>query len=264
MAEPLASPFPGMDPFLEHPRWWPDFHSRMLASIADQLLDRMPDAYDAVMEDRVRLVEMPSDREGGSRQRVPDVVVSAPRSGSGDAAAATATLDPPTATVDVPLLETEEVERWIEIVHGPDREAVTVIELLSPTNKTGEGFFDYQRKRYGLIHQRVHLLELDLLVGGQRPDPAEKLPPAAYYGYLTRSENKHRREVYAWGLRDGLPTLPVPLRAPDPDVPLDLAAAFAEAYERGRYRRRLRREALPDALGEADAVWARERVAHET
>jgi hypothetical protein len=40
-------------------------------------------------------------------------------------------------------------------------------------------------------------------------------------------------------LGDELPTLPVPLHAPDSDIFIDLAAVFATAYERGRYQKQI-------------------------
>jgi Protein of unknown function (DUF4058) len=41
--------------------------------------------------------------------------------------------------------------------------------------------------------------------------------------------------VWPIQLWDGLLVLPVPLLAPDPDVPLDLGAAVANVYERYTY-----------------------------
>jgi hypothetical protein len=64
-------------------------------------------------------------------------------------------------------------------------------------------------------------------------------------------------DVYHWSVRDRLPVIPVPLRSGDPDAPLDLAAVFAIAYERGRYGRSLRYGAPPAApLSPDDAAWA--------
>ncbi len=54
---------------------------------------------------------------------------------------------------------------------------------------------------------------------------------------MARAERRPDREVYAWTIRDPLPSIPIPLLAPDPDVVLDLGAVFATACERGRYPR---------------------------
>ena len=57
---------------------------------------------------------------------------------------------------------------WIEVRRRTGRIPVTIIELLSPTNKTGDGFVEYRLKRRSLIRQKIHLVELDLLLGGRR------------------------------------------------------------------------------------------------
>lgn len=40
----MASPFPGMDPYLEDPAFWPDFHHRFLENWCDALADLLPDS----------------------------------------------------------------------------------------------------------------------------------------------------------------------------------------------------------------------------
>ena len=73
------------------------------------------------------------------------------------------------------------------------------------------------------------------------------MPPADYYYLVSRGDRRPDCQVYYWTLRQPLPTLPVPLRRPDTDLHIDLAAVFNTAYERGRFRRRL------DYLGPAPA-----------
>jgi hypothetical protein len=87
------------------------------------------------------------------------------------------------------------------------------------------------------------------------------LPAGDYYALLSRADRRPMCEVYAWRLRDPLPTLPVPLKAPDGDVPLDLGRLMTMAYDRGRYRQLLgydRKLDLP--LSEDDLAWARNVV----
>src|SRR5262249_56509664 len=76
---------------------------------------------------------------------------------------------------------------------------------------------------------------MDLLLGGERLPMGEALPPSDFYALVSRSEERPASEVYAWTIRDPLPTIPIPLLAPDPDVVLDLGALFATAYKRGHY-----------------------------
>jgi hypothetical protein len=103
----------------------------------------------------------------------------------------------------------------------------------------------------------VNLVELDLLLGGRRLPMKRPMPPAGYYALVARAERRPDCEVYALSVRRPLPTIPIPLKAPDPEVGLDLARVFALAYERGRYARTIdygRSLDLP--LLPEDSVWA--------
>lgn len=253
----MAGPFPGMDPYLEDPAFWQDFHRRFITHCADYLGDRLPDSYEARIDERLRLIETSNESE---RQVLPDVVVTHGRNSgvlppTGIAGGGSvATLEP----VTIPMAVTAEVrDTWIEILHRPERSLVTVIELLSPTNKAGAGFGDYMSKRRAIREQHAHLLELDLLVGGQRIPLGRPLPKGDYYALLSRDERHPYVDVYAWSARDVLPTLPIPLRRPDADIPLDLGAVVGLTYERGRYARSLRYGSPPPApLSADDAAWA--------
>src|SRR5262249_18994665 len=146
-----------------------------------------------------------------------------------------ATLEP--TTIPLARQEVEARDRWIEILHLPEMELVTAIEILSPTNKVGLGRNDYLRKRNALIDQPVNLVEIDLLLGGKRMPLAKPLPPGDGFAIVARVELRPDAQVYAWTLREPLRGVPIPLRAPDPDVNLDLAEAFAMAYDLGGYAR---------------------------
>jgi hypothetical protein len=249
----MASPFPGMDPFLEDPAYWPDFHATFINYWREAIADALPPSYEATLGERVYLVGYePEQRKLG----FPDVAVThgenAPLPQS-EKAPAVATLEP--VTIPLTILDGPR-ETYIEILHRPHRSLVATLELLSPANKEQPGRTEYLAKRTALIHQKVHLVELDLLLGGRRLPMDKPLPKAEYYYFLSRSEERPDCHVYSWKLRERLPTLPVPLRAPDPDVHIDLAAVFATAYERGRFGRRIDyRASLPAAVPEADRQW---------
>jgi len=161
------------------------------------------------------------------------------------------------------ITQYEEVrETWIEIIHRPDRSLVTVIEILSPSNKRGDGYIEYQTKRLGILKQRAHLVAIDLLLGGRRIELDRELPEGDYYAYVTREDGRPMVDVYTWSLRDGLPTIPIPLKAPDADIGLNIAEVFGITYERGRYARSLRYGgALPGPVDPALMNWVNERVA---
>jgi hypothetical protein len=141
---------------------------------------------------------------------------------------------------------------------------VTAIEILSPSNKQPghDACEEYLRKRRALLRSEAHLIEIDLLRGGQRPPLERPVPPAPYYVTLSRASRRPRVEVWPIQLRDKLPTLPVPLLHPDPDAPLDLAGVVAAVYGRGAYARLIdyRQPPPPPSLSDAEAAWLDERL----
>jgi Protein of unknown function (DUF4058) len=228
----MSSPFPGMDPYLEHPAHWCDFHATFIACWRDALRATLPGHYSARIGERVYLVETSPE----TRKLIgPDVAVErqpGPPSRHQPTPTATTAVQP----VTVPLLIYEEVrETWIEILHRPDRNLVAVLELLSPANKTEPGRGEYLAKRNAILRGKAHLVELDLLLGGQRLPMREKLPSGDYHAFVSRAEKRPDCDVYSWTIAQTLPPLPVPLMPPDPDVSIDLEAVFAVTYERGDY-----------------------------
>ncbi len=253
----MPSPFPGMDPYLEDPAFWQDFHHRFISAWCEVIAEGLPDSYDARIGERVNLTQLEPEVV---KLISPDVAVSQgplkkkhPASGG-----SVAVLEPEV----VPQTYVEEMrESYIEILHRPDRSLVAVLELLSPTNKSGSGFFEYEYKRSNILKQNVHLFELDLLHAGAPPALSRPLPPGDFRALLTRAERRAFCNVYTFSMRQRLPVLPVPLRAPDPDLPVDLQAAFDLAYHRGRYGRSVRySEPAAVSLSADDNIWIAERI----
>src|ERR1051326_6197037 len=54
----MSSPFPGMDPYLEDPAFWPDFHHRFIDDWCEAIADLLPEPYEARLNERVNLVQM--------------------------------------------------------------------------------------------------------------------------------------------------------------------------------------------------------------
>jgi Protein of unknown function (DUF4058) len=150
---------------------------------------------------------------------------------------------------------------WIEVLQLKDRSRIALIEILSPINKTGEGFYQYLRKRRVMIRRKIHLVELDLLLSGNRLPIEKPLPSADYYAVVSRAENRPESDLYARTIRDPFPSIPIPLSRPDPDVMLDLGAAYSLTYEHGRFDRRIDYAISPTTLKKpADRAWT-ERTA---
>lgn len=250
----MPSPFPGMDPYLENPAFWRDFHQRFITYWSDILNDLLPDHYEARIDERIGLASK-SGREGAC---YPDVDVS--RTYPLPSRVPTEPQALETEPVGVKYLVQEQVEEaFLRLWHRPNRTLVAVMELLSPTNKEGAERSDYLRKRAALLAQPIHVVELDLLLGGQRLPTSDPLPPGDYYALVSPAENRPVSEVYACGIRQRLPRIRIPLLPPDPPILLDVQEVFTIAYDRGRYRRALGyRDPLPVPVSEVDARWIEE------
>lgn len=150
---------------------------------------------------------------------------------------------------------------WIEIRDVAERRLVTVIELLSPTNKSEEGRRDYLAKRGKVLLSSAHLLEIDLLRNGQRVPMVNPLPAAAYFAILARAGERPKSQVWPIALDQPLPRVPVPLLPPDPDVSLDLQAAFTSVYDACGYALAAQYQKPPDVpLPPNAAAWAEQRL----
>jgi hypothetical protein len=255
----MPSPFPGMDPYLEQSGAWGDFHLEFISCLRGAISARLPESYDARIQERVTLIE---SFDNPRQSFEPDVIVGREKEAalSGERERTSSALLEP---VTVPLIMPEkERQNYIEIYDYPDQELITVVELLSPTNKFPKGREEYLIKRDAILSQEVHLVELDLLVNGQRLPTAEPLPQDDYYAFVARNERRPLCEVYHWSLRRPLPAIPIPLKSPDPDVIVELQPVFTETFQRGRYERRLRYERPPRArLSRTDRQWAAELAA---
>jgi Protein of unknown function (DUF4058) len=257
----MPSPFPGMDPYLEG-EMWQEFHERLANQISAQLMPRLAPKYVALLAKRY-VVDVPAlSIVGVPSERVvyPDVHVVAPRG------AQTASISVEAAALAEPSVELvspipEQVPLLsVEIRDVAERRLVTLIEILSPVNKRGEGSREYAQRRMELLRTQTHLLELDLLRGGTRIRLLGELPPASYYVFLSRYQRRPVTQVWGIGLRERLPTVPVPLLPPDPDVPLHLQSAVNACFELVGYERLLDYAAPPPPpeLSTPDAAWVAE------
>ena len=254
-----------MDPYLEG-ELWQEFHETLASEIRAHLLKKLPPQYVALLSKRyvferpaISLLSLPPDH----RIIYPDVsVAQTPRVAEAQAEYAVGVLTPPAAerinllTEEVPLLS-------VEIRDVAERRLVTVIEILSPVNKQGDGAVEYRKRRETIFQTNTHILEIDLLRRGLRLPFEGDLPPADYYVFLSRVPKRPRTEIWPIGLRDRLPVVPVPLLPPDADVPLDLQRAVDACYDLVHYERLLDYTAAPPPppLSEADTAWLAERLA---
>jgi hypothetical protein len=238
----MSSPFPGMDLYLEDPAYWSDFHASFLLYLRDSINERLPENYEVRIDEKVNLVETSPDR---IKLLEPDLALSQSRPSLPGVTASTGAVTLEPVTIPHLFIEEEQHERWIEILHRPERSLVTVLELLSPANKEEPGLHRYRDKRFAVLQQAVHLVEVDLLLSGRRLQLRHPLPPADYYVLVSRADQRPDCQVYHWTLRQPLPAIPLPLKAPDPDLEINLGEVFTTTYDKGRYARSLNYSAPP-------------------
>jgi hypothetical protein len=240
--------FPGMNPYLEG-YLFQDLHSALASRIRAILTPLLRPRYAARLE-----VSTVQDTSFGEDLGIvyPDVEVvktPAPSRLKAEQAAvftpATLTLPPP-RKVRIPTVEVREVKGNI---------LVTCIEILSYANKRQSGFAQYTQKRDRLIRTGIHLVEIDLIRRGIRPLSDAQIPESHYRITVTRAND--RVDVWAIQMQDRLPTIPIPLLAPDPDVPLDLSHAIHLVYEEADYDLTIdyNRQPPPPPLADADQRW---------
>lgn len=262
----MPSPFPGMDPYLENPSKWPDHHHELISEIRAELNRQLRPRYFARLEERVYL----TDENDPARVRIiPDVRVMASTSeawrgspGKGTSSG-TGTIEPIEVTT---FIDDEIHEARIEVLDAQDRSVVTVIEILSPSNKIpgSRGQQSYLTKRREVMLSPSHLVEIDLLRSGARIYVQEDLPPHEYLVHVSRSKGNGRRRGTVWPIPifKPLPEIPIPLRGNDPDAMIDLQQMLAIAYDRGAYELDLdyTREPVPPLTPEQSA-WAKTLIA---
>ncbi|MEW5988279.1 MAG: DUF4058 family protein [Chloroflexota bacterium] len=271
-----TSPFPGMDPYLEAPDIWLDFHERLASVISETLNEQLPEPYYSRLQMRP---EVGVVLQAGVPQRIiPDVTVvryPTPPLSPG-VAVASAVAEPPTPvaqgmTVRIhtdllrhPFVEIRDVSRGHQLV--------TLIEIVSPSNKhPGPDRRAYETKQREVLESDANLVEIDLLRSGRRLLPYPELEEAVYHlgcNYLILL-NRFRQRMDTWmdyilhpiDVRESLPCISIPLAGDDPDVPLDLQAVFHLIYQRALYRRIVDYSTPPDPpLADEDAAWAAERL----
>ena len=279
--ELVGSPFPGMDPYLEAPDIWPDFHDRLAGVLSAMLNELLPQRYYARIQKRP---ELGAVLEGGILRRiVPDVTVlrrtlrearslyvisQAP-------IAPTPTKPRSEATPGIEFrIRTDPIQHhFVEIRDAQmAHKVVTVIEVVSPSNKQpGPDRRSYETKQQEVLSSDANLIELDLLRAGRRLLPYPELVAFVdelHPDYLVILNRNALREgywmdftLYPVNLREMLPCIPVPLANGDPDVLLDLRVAAIRAYQDGPYLRLVDYSAEPQpSLKPEDAAWADEML----
>jgi hypothetical protein len=216
----MPSPFPGMDPYLEDEAFWPAFHHQMVMCLYQTLLPGLVERY------RARVCQ---------RRYVTEQVLF------------------------TSVLREDRQEDYVEIRQRNDGRLVTLLEVVSPANKTTKAGRDaYLEKRREGRSASASLVEIDLVLQGQPTLEYSRdgLPEWDYAVTVTRSTQPDRYEIYTATLQKRLPRFRLPLAADDRDTVLDLHTAFTRCYDQGGFAAKIdygRDPATP--LEDGDRKW---------
>jgi hypothetical protein len=245
-----------MNPYLEQEDVWSDFHPSFIPLAREALMRQVAPGYIVKVEEQLFIHEFSAEQRLHLGRG--DVSVSRGPAGRGVAPAGDTLLAPTYA--QVPPVDVER-HPYLEIRDRTGRHLVTVIELLSPSNKyAGADREQYLGKRRQLLRSRAHLVEIDLLRGGPRL-PLDDLPDCDYCVAVSRAEERPRVGVWPLRLRDRLPVIPVPLSAPDPDARLDLQELLHRVYDGAGYANYIYTGTPHPRLHPDDETWARQVLA---
>jgi hypothetical protein len=241
-----------MDPYLEQDDVWRDFHESFIPSIREFLSAQIRPDYFVKIDEHIYIYELPGDQRRFLGRG--DVTV-VPTSKSAGKAALTGILEPPWE-IQFPAVDVER-HSYLEIRDRRNRQLITVIELLSPTNKnTGPDRDQYLTKRWRFVASTINFVEINLLRGGEKM-PFVDLPANHYYVMVKRAESWPRGGIWPINLGERLPIIGIPLRAPDADAKLDLQEILNHVHDAAGYRDYIY-EGMPNPpLSSEDAAWAR-------
>jgi hypothetical protein len=214
----MPSPFPGMDPYLENSKTWPVFQQQLILCLHQTLQPGLMDRYRARINQRHYFNEQ---------------------------------------ALFTSVVREEHVEEFIEIRQRSDGRLVTLIEVVSPTNKTTaagrQAYLDRRRASRG-----ASLVEIDLLLQGQpmleySRDKLEKWDDAVT---LTRAASPDRHEIYTTTLQKPLTRFRLPLSPDDRDTVLDLQTIFTRCYDHADFAGKIDYKSDPPvAVPEEDRKW---------
>lgn len=220
-----------MNPYLEHPDRWSTVHNRLIVALADYLTPQLLPRYQVDIEKRVYEVIGVNSLLVGR----PDVTVQQPRSDTEQSAVAIS--EPPAKPVKVTIPMPEEVrEAYLEVKDAMTQAVITSIEILSPTNKRGEGRQKYEQKRQKVLGSDTHLVEIDFLRAGEPLNIGTEAEAKDSYRILvSRADTRPIADLYGFGLRASIPMFPLPLRADDQEPTVSLQALLNDVYDRSGY-----------------------------
>jgi hypothetical protein len=247
---PQRPPFPGMNPYLEHPALWPEIHTFLLVNMARLLNTQIIPKYRAAIDQRVYIDTVLVGIPDTTVIRKSATTRSAERLSSQSVAVASRP-----ERVAVPM-QVEVKEPFLEIREVETHTVITAVELLSPSNKrTDAGRQQYLEKRQQVLRSRTHFVEIDLLRAGE-PMPIEGGRKSDYQILVSRSQERPAAERYPFNLQEAIPGFYLPLQAGDDEPVIDLKQLLLQASEEAAIDLSIdySQPPVPD-LSPEDAAW---------
>lgn len=199
----MPSPFPGMDPYLEEEKLWPEFQHHLVLCLYQILLPGLVDRYRARVSQRQYVTEQ---------------------------------------ALFTSIIREDHSEDFIEIRQRGDGKLITLVDVVSPTNRTSiagrDAYMETRKKARG---GGANLVEIDLVLQGQPmlDYSRENLPEWDFAVTVTRTAQPERHEIYTATLQKRLPRFRLPLAGDDRDTVLDLHTAFSRCYDQAGFGPRI-------------------------
>jgi hypothetical protein len=208
-----------MDPYLEAAPLWPGFQQQFVTCLYQILLPDLANRYNPRPVRRTYHTEMP---------------------------------------LFTSVIREEHVESFVEVRRRTDSRLVTLIDVVSPANKTTkEGRSAYLAQRRLAQNAGANLVEIDLVLQGKPTFdfPREGLD-CDYTVTVARADRPDRYDVYPITLRERLKKVRLPLGPEDGDRTIDLQSVFARCYDQSGYAKQIDYTSdLPVPVAEDTRKW---------
>ena len=215
----MPSPFPGMDPFLEDNKLWPEFQHLLVTCLYQAMLPGLVDRYRARVGQRRYVTEQ---------------------------------------ALFISVVREEHCEEFIEIrQRGADR-LVTLVEVAAPANKTTSvGRKCYLDHRVSSKAGGANVVEIDLVLQGQPTlDHSRDGHPDWDYAVTVARSTRPEPDIYPGNLQKPLPRFQLPLARDDRDLVVELHVVFNRAYDLGDFGAKIDYKLAPvPTLKDADRQW---------
>ena len=150
----------------------------------------------------------------------------------------------------------EEKQRYLEVQDQVSGAAITVIEILSPSNKRSHRR-EYLEKRMEILGSETNLVEIDLLRAGSPMPMSGKTPSTHYRILVSRAWKRPYAQALLFNIQQPIPDAPIPLRQREDEPAVPPNRLLHQIYDEGGYDLMLHYDRPPETpLDSATAAWA--------